>query len=144
MEKNPTILLVVAAALINEQSQILLQMRPEGRAMAGLWEFHGGKVEDAEAPREALVRELREELGISVIPECLMPITFASEPLGDKNLLLLLYMCTEWQGVPIALESPKISWFSLENMKSLPMPPADGPFIIAIEKWLSERNPISL
>jgi 8-oxo-dGTP diphosphatase len=137
MEKNPTIMLVVAAALINEQSQILLQMRPEGRSMAGLWEFPGGKVEDNELPKIALIRELEEELGVVIDPDSLAPITFASEPLGEKHLLLLLYLCRAWQGEPTALESPQIMWCSIDDMRTLPMPPADGPFIDALEKWLS-------
>ncbi len=101
MEKNPTMLFVVAAALTNQDGEILLQKRPEGRQMAGLWEFPGGKVDVGESPESALVRELQEELGIDVLAENLVPITFASEPLGDRNLLLLLYRCTKWQGEPL-------------------------------------------
>jgi 8-oxo-dGTP diphosphatase len=136
MENNPTLLFVVAAALINEQSQILLQLRPEGGSMAGLWEFPGGKVEAAELPKEALVRELQEELGIIVDPDSLEPMTFASEPIGHKHLLLLLYICREWQGEPVALESPQIMWSTIDHMRKLPMPPADAPFIDSLEKWL--------
>jgi 8-oxo-dGTP diphosphatase len=136
MEKKPTILLVVAAALINERSQILLQLRPEGRSMAGLWEFPGGKVEATETPQQALIRELKEELGIEVSPDSLMPITFASEPLANQNLLLLLFACKTWVGEPMALESPEIAWVSLQEMRSRPMPPADAPFIEALNNCI--------
>lgn len=134
MEKNPTMLFVVAAALIDETGRILLQKRPEGKAMAGLWEFPGGKVETGEAPQNALVRELHEELGIEVRPEDLHPCTFASEPLGERNLLLLLYICRHWAGEAQALESPELLWAKIDEMDDLEMPPADGPFITALEK----------
>ncbi len=129
MEKNPTMLFVTAAALINESGAILLQKRPEGKAMAGLWEFPGGKVERAETPAFALVRELKEELGIDVDAKNLIPCTFASEALEKRDLLLLLYTCRIWQGVPKALESPEIMWVMPDEMHQFPMPPADAPFV---------------
>jgi 8-oxo-dGTP diphosphatase len=134
MEKNPTMLFVVAAALTNENDEILLQKRPEGRSMAGLWEFPGGKVEPSESPDLALVRELKEELGVTVEGENLNPVTFASEALGDKHLVLLLYSCRVWFGDPLPLESPEIAWVSLNNMRKLDMPPADAPFIDALAR----------
>ena len=132
MEKNPTMLFVVAAALTNQDGEILLQKRPEGRQMAGLWEFPGGKVDVGESPESALVRELQEELGIDVLAENLVPITFASEPLGDRNLLLLLYRCATWLGEPVALDSPELRWLLPANMDRLPMPPADVPLVRAL------------
>lgn len=133
MEKNPTMLLVVAAALTNEVGEILLQMRPEGRSMAGLWEFPGGKIETGESPESALVRELKEELGVDIDPAALTPFAFASEPLDDRHLLLMLYRCTRWNGVPRALESPELRWVNPLDMDHLPMPPADLPLMRALQ-----------
>ncbi len=132
MEENPTMLFVVAAALTNENDEILLQKRPEGRSMAGLWEFPGGKVEEGETPESALIRELEEELGVGIEAQNLYPVTFASEALGDKHLILMLYICRIWSGEPKALESPEIAWVPLSEMHNLEMPPADGPFIDAL------------
>ncbi len=97
--------------------------------MAGLWEFPGGKLEFGEAPEKALARELAEELGIVVDPANLSPACFASEPLGDRNLLLMLYVCSAWSGDPAAMEQQDIDWFRLDQMEALPMPPADLPLI---------------
>jgi 8-oxo-dGTP diphosphatase len=133
MEKNPTMLFVVAAALTNQAGEILLQKRPEGKQMAGLWEFPGGKVEPSESPESALVRELREELGIEVSALDLLPITFVSEPLGARHLVLLLYRCTQWQGEPAALDSPELRWLRPSDMHQLQMPPADVPLVLALE-----------
>ena len=134
MEKNPTMLFVVAAALTNQAGEILLQKRPEGRQMTGLWEFPGGKVDAGESPESALVRELKEELGIEVDAQNLTPLTFASEPLGDRNLLLLLYRCEVWSGEPQALDAPELRWLQPSEMKDLPMPPADVPLVATLEK----------
>ena len=133
MEKNPTMLFVVAAALTNEVGEILLQKRPEGRQMAGLWEFPGGKVESGESPESALVRELKEELGIDVAGPDLIPLTFASAQNGDRYMVLLLYRCTSWQGHPTALESPELCWLKPADMHALPMPPADEPLVHFLE-----------
>ena len=129
MEKNPTILLVVAAALTNEKGQILLQKRPEGAQMGGLWEFPGGKVDNGESPETALVRELEEELGITVAAQDLVPETFASAPLGDRNLVLLLYRCDHWAGTPKPIYATDIQWLLPQDMAVLPMPPADYPLV---------------
>ncbi len=137
MEKNPTMLFVVAAALTNQAGEILLQKRPEGRQMAGLWEFPGGKVDAGESPESALVRELKEELGIDVEPQNLTPVTFASEPLDGRNLLLLLYRCHSWHGEPQALDAAEIRWLLPQDMHGLPMPPADVPLISALENVTS-------
>ena len=122
-------LIVVAAALIDGDGRILVQQRPQGKAMAGLWEFPGGKVEDGELPEDALIRELHEELGIDVQQACLAPACFASEPLGDRHMLLLVYICRKWQGIPQALEAPAIKWVRPLDLHTLDMPPADKPLI---------------
>ncbi len=137
MEKNPTMLFVVAAALTNQDGEILLQKRPEGRQMAGLWEFPGGKVDAGESPESALVRELKEELGIDVDRKNLVPLTFASEPLEERNLLLLLYLCHHWRGEPAALDAAEIRWLRPYEMHDLQMPPADVPLVSALENFTS-------
>lgn len=126
-------LIVTAAALIDRDGRLLVQQRPEGKNMAGLWEFPGGKLEPDETPEAALVRELREELGIETDTACLAPATFASEPLGDRHLLLLLYICRKWRGTPQALEAAAIRWVRPIELHALPMPPADRPLIGLIE-----------
>jgi len=122
-------LIVVAAALVDADGRLLVQQRPAGKPMAGLWEFPGGKVEPAELPEMALIRELREELGIDVEKACLAPACFASEPLGARHMLLLLYICRKWQGIPQAIESPAIKWARPLDLHALDMPPADKPLI---------------
>ncbi len=134
MEENPTMLYVVAAALTTEDGRILVQKRPEGRVMAGLWEFPGGKLDAAETPEEALIRELNEELGIVVEACDLAPCTFASEDLDGKRLVLLLYRCRKWSGEPMSLDGQEIRWVDTEAMKMLQMPPADAPFIGFLER----------
>ncbi|WP_380785845.1 (deoxy)nucleoside triphosphate pyrophosphohydrolase [Sphingomonas sp. R86521] len=120
---------VVAAALVDRDGRVLLQQRPEGKSLAGLWEFPGGKVEAGETPEVALIRELEEELGIAVPHACLAPGAFASAPLGDRHLLLLLYIARKWVGVPRALEATALKWVRPAEMYALPMPPADRPLI---------------
>jgi len=120
---------VVAAALVDADGRVLLQQRPVGKSLAGLWEFPGGKVETGETPEAALIRELEEELGIAVPHACLSPATFASAPLGDRHLLLLLYVARKWVGVPRALEATALKWVRPADMYALPMPPADRPLI---------------
>ena len=122
-------LIVVAAALIDGDGRLLVQQRPEGKAMAGLWEFPGGKVEPGELPEAALIRELHEELGIDVEKACLAPACFASETLGDRHMILLLYICRKWKGIPRAIEAPAIKWVRPLDLHSLEMPPADKPLI---------------
>ena len=124
---NP--LLVVAAALVDADGRVLLQQRPPGRAMAGLWEFPGGKVEEGEVPEAALIRELDEELGIQTHASCLAPAAFASEPLGDRHLLLLLYICRKWQGLAQPHHATALQWVRPAQMYALDMPPADLPLI---------------
>lgn len=122
-------LLVVAAALVDPDGRVLLQQRPPGKAMAGLWEFPGGKVEMGEAPEAALIRELEEELGIRTHASCLAPAAFASEALGDRHLLLLLYVCRKWEGLPEARHATDLKWVRPNQMYALEMPPADLPLI---------------
>ncbi len=124
-----TLLLVVAAALVDADNRVLLAQRPEGRSMAGLWEFPGGKVDAGETPEQALIRELREELGITVQPACLAPLTFASHDYGDFHLLMPLYVCRRWQGFVQPLEGQKLAWVEKHRLREHPMPPADEPLI---------------
>lgn len=120
---------VVAAALADARGRVLLQQRSPGRQMAGLWEFPGGKVEAGERPEPGLVRELEEELGIHVDEADLVPAAFASAPLGDRHLLLLLYLCRQWRGQPRPLDASALRWLRPDEMRGLPMPPADEPLI---------------
>ena len=124
---------VVAAALVDGDGRVLLQQRPQGKALAGLWEFPGGKIEPGESPEAALVRELAEELGISVAQSCLAPATFASAPVLDRHLLLLLFICRKWEGIPRAIEAPALGWYRPIEMHALAMPPADRPLIGLLE-----------
>lgn len=121
-------LLVVAAAMI-EGGKVLVQQRPEGSSLAGLWEFPGGKIEPGESPEAALARELEEELGITVDPVALVPLTFASEPLADRHLVLLLYRLDRWQGTPEPRHASALAWADMAMLRGLPMPPADVPFL---------------
>lgn len=129
-------MLVVAAALVDADGRILVQQRPEGRAMAGLWEFPGGKIEPGETPEAALIRELREELAIDVTAACLAPACFASAPLGDRHLLLLLFACRKWSGIPQPLEASALRWVRVPELHGLEMPPADKPLIGLLEALL--------
>lgn len=127
------ILWVVAAALIDGDGRVLVQQRPPGKPMAGLWEFPGGKVEPGEVPEAALVRELTEELGIAVESACLAPATFASESLGERHLVLLLYALRKWSGVPVAHHASALKWVRPLELHGLEMPPADKPLIGLLE-----------
>ena len=124
---------VVAVALIDPDGRVLLQQRPPGKAMAGLWEFPGGKMESGETPEAALIRELHEELAIDVQAACLAPASFASAPLGDRHLLLLLFVCRKWSGIPRAVEATALRWVRPLEMHGLAMPPADRPLIGLLE-----------
>jgi 8-oxo-dGTP diphosphatase len=126
-------MIVVAAALVDADGRILLQQRPAASSMAGLWEFPGGKIEPGETPEQALIRELREELAISVDQACLAPAAFASAALGDRHLLLLLYVCRKWRGTPEPLAADALRWVRPAQMHGLAMPPADVPLIGLLE-----------
>lgn len=127
---------MVAVALVDSEGRVLLQQRAPGRQMAGLWEFPGGKVEPGERPEAALSRELKEELGIDADEADLAPATFASAELGDRHLLLLLYICRQWRGTPRALDAAALKWVRPDEMPALPMPPADEPLIPLLEALL--------
>jgi 8-oxo-dGTP diphosphatase len=127
---------VVAAALVGGDRRVLLQRRAPGRAMAGLWEFPGGKVEEGETPEAALVREIAEELGVTLDPAALVPACFASAPLGERHMILLLYLCRDWSGEPAPLDAAALRWASTAEMRGLPMPPADAPLIPLLEALL--------
>jgi len=127
---NPKpILLVVACALVDGDNRVLLTQRPEGKALAGLWEFPGGKVEQGETPEEALVRELHEEIGIETKVECLAPLTFASHTYEKFHLLMPLFICRRYQGIPVSREGQALKWVKPLKMRDYPMPPADEPLI---------------
>lgn len=132
---NPT-LLVVACALVDVDGRVLIAQRPEGKAMAGLWEFPGGKVDDGETPEEALIRELREELGIDTKQACLAPLTFASHAYDDFHLLMPLYVCRRWWGTVTAHEHQALKWVRPLALKDYPMPPADEPLIAMLRDLL--------
>ena len=124
-----TLMPVVAVALTDRTGHILVAQRPVGKDHAGLWEFPGGKVEAGESPEAALVRELREELGVTVDPSALEPLAFTSAPRATRHLLLLLYRCAEWQGEPRALDAAALRWVAPAALGDLDMPPADRPFV---------------
>ena len=130
------LLLVTAVALIDADGRILLAQRPEGKSLAGLWEFPGGKVEAGETPEAALVRELREELGIDTKESCLAPLTFASHSYDDFHLLMPLFACRRWQGIPTPREGQTLAWVRANDLRNYPMPPADIPLIPILRDWL--------
>lgn len=131
------LLLVVACALIDRDGRVLIAQRPEGKGMAGLWEFPGGKVEAGERPEQCLIRELHEELGITVKEACLAPLTFASYPYDDFHLLMPLYVCRRWDGLVTATEHKALKWVRPQALRDYPMPPADEPLIPALIDLLS-------
>ena len=130
------IVLVSAVALIDADGRVLLAQRPEGKSMAGLWEFPGGKVEDGETPEAALIRELKEELGIDTWHSCLAPLTFASHAYPGFHLLMPLFACRKWQGTVRATEGQELAWVAPNRLRDYPMPPADLPLIPILRDWL--------
>lgn len=130
------IVLVSAVALIDVDGRVLLAQRPQGKSMAGLWEFPGGKVEPDETPEAALIRELNEELGIDTWASCLAPLTFASHSYDDFHLMMPLFACRKWEGTPRAREGQVLKWVKPLEMGDYPMPAADIPLVAILRDWL--------
>ena len=130
------IVLVVAVVLVDPDGRVLIAKRPEGKAMAGLWEFPGGKVDPGETPEAALIRELKEELDVDTAESCLAPFTFASHSYEDFHLLMPLYVCRVWQGNPTPMEGQNLAWVRPLQMKDYPMPPADKPLVAMLRDLL--------
>lgn len=135
-ETGRHILLVAACALVDADGRILLAQRPEGKSLAGLWEFPGGKVESGETPEETLIRELEEELGIRTKVACLAPLTFASHTYETFHLLMPLYVCRRYEGIPHGAEGQAIKWVKPQALRDYPMPPADEPLIPYLQDLL--------
>jgi 8-oxo-dGTP diphosphatase len=130
------LLLVSAVALIDPDGRVLLAQRPEGKSLAGLWEFPGGKVEAGETPEAALIRELKEELDIDTWSSCLAPLTFASHSYDDFHLLMPLFACRRWQGTVRPVEGQRLAWVKPAALRDYPMPPADLPLIPILRDWI--------
>ena len=130
------IILVAAVALFDKDGRVLIAQRPEGKSMAGLWEFPGGKVEGGETPEVALIRELREELAVDTVESCLAPFTFASHAYDDFHLLMPLYVCRKWEGQVTPMENQQIKWVMPMRLGDYPMPPADKPLIAMLRDYL--------
>jgi len=130
------LVLVAAVALIDPDGRVLLAQRPEGKPLAGLWEFPGGKVEPGETPEAALIRELHEELGIETWTSCLAPLTFASHAYPTFHLLMPLFACRKWAGVARSREGQQLKWVRPDRLRDYPMPPADLPLIPILRDWL--------
>jgi 8-oxo-dGTP diphosphatase len=130
------VVLVVAVALVDADGRVLLAQRPEGKTMAGLWEFPGGKIDGNETPETALIRELKEELGIDVTESCLAPLTFASHRYERFHLLMPLYVCRRWQGTVTPREGQTLSWVRPPRLTDYPMPPADKPLVAVLRDLL--------
>jgi 8-oxo-dGTP diphosphatase len=128
--------LVVACALVDADKRILLAQRPPGKSLAGLWEFPGGKVEPGERPEVTLIRELKEEIGVTVSEPCLAPLTFASHTYPDFHLLMPLYICRRWEGLAVAREGQTLAWVRANKLRDYPMPPADLPLLPHLEDLL--------
>ena len=136
MTSAQNLLLVVACALIDADNRILLAQRPEGKSLAGLWEFPGGKLEPGETPEQALIRELSEELSITVKQDCLSPLTFASHTYEKFHLLMPLYICRRYQGIPRGAEGQNLKWVKAADLDQYPMPDADKPLVPILKDLL--------
>ena len=133
---SPPLLIVVAVALIDADGRVLLAQRPAHKELGGLWEFPGGKIQSGETPEGALIRELKEELGIDVPARCLAPLTFASHSYERFHLLMALYACRNWDGEPEPLEGQALTWVRKDRLRDYPMPPADEPLVPILQDWL--------
>ncbi len=136
MSRSLKLVLVAAAALLDPDNRVLIAQRPEGKQLAGMWEFPGGKVEAGERPEETLIRELDEELGIAVKEACLAPLTFASHAYESFHLLMPLFACRRWQGAPQSREGQALAWVRPQELRRYPMPPADVPLVPILRDWL--------
>lgn len=136
MTSAQNLLLVVACALIDADNRVLLAQRPVGKSLAGLWEFPGGKLEQGETPEQALIRELSEELSITVKQDCLSPLTFASHTYEKFHLLMPLYICRRYQGIPRGAEGQKLKWVKAADLNQYPMPDADKPLVPILKDLL--------
>ena len=130
------LVLVAAVVLVDPDGRVLLAQRPEGKAMAGLWEFPGGKIEPGETPEAALIRELREELGIDTWASCLAPLSFASHGYAEFHLLMPVFICRKWDGIVRPHEGQNLAWVKPDRLRDYPMPEADSPLIPIIRDWL--------
>jgi 8-oxo-dGTP diphosphatase len=135
-ERSLPLVLVAAVALVDVDGRVLLARRPEGKSMAGLWEFPGGKVHPGETPEAALIRELKEELAVDTAETCLAPFTFASHRYAEFHLLMPLYVCRRWRGTPQALEGQQLAWVRPTRLGHYPMPPADRPLVALLQDLL--------
>jgi 8-oxo-dGTP diphosphatase len=133
------LVLVAACALIDSNGRVLIAKRPEGKSMAGLWEFPGGKVEAGERPEQTVIREMREEIGIEIQENSLAPFVFASHRYPDFHLLMPLFLCRSWEGTAQAREALEIAWVRPEGLTGYPMPPADAPLIPKLRELMSQR-----
>ncbi|MBX9662687.1 (deoxy)nucleoside triphosphate pyrophosphohydrolase [Novosphingobium sp.] len=142
METKPTLLVVVALALLDTSDRVLMQRRPETRAHGGLWEFPGGKVEPGEGPAAALVREISEELSVTIRAADMVPLMFAANPEGEgaRPLVLLLYTCRCWEGTPVPEPGSELQWLNAEALVALPMPPLDVPLAAALQRHLKNLH----
>ncbi len=130
------LVLVAACALIDAHGRVLIAQRPQGKSMAGLWEFPGGKVEANERPEETVIREMREELGITIEESSLIPFSFASHTYPEFHLLMPLFLCRQWQGNPLPREGQNVAWVKTDELDRYPMPPADAPLIPMLKKMI--------
>ncbi len=133
------LVLVSAVALVDKKGSLLLAQRPEGKSLAGLWEFPGGKVEEGETPEAALVRELKEELGIDVEQKDLIPFSFASHSYENFHLLMPVFICQKWQGTPEGCEGQSLAWVSEKDLANYPTPPADVELMDEFRRWMGNR-----
>jgi len=140
MQQAPSLLIVVAGALLDGENRVLLGQRPAGKHLAGLWEFPGGKIEPGETPEQALIREIWEEIGVCVEHSALYPISFVSHPYAQFHLLMPLYLIRSYSGAVCAREGQQLQWVEVKKLGDYPMPPADRPLVEMLRKFLLTEN----